>query len=169
MKTTRVTSLLAVVSVLAVVPTLHGQAQAEDVAWTNTVGVSVSGNSLSKTAGAGWNAGAVSQRVLDAGGFVEFTASETTTQRMCGLSKGDSDQSYADIDFAVYLNGSSVQVYEAGSLVGSFGTYAAGDRFRVEAAAGLVRYSRNGVAFYTSAKAPALCWWTRRCTRRERR
>ena len=36
-----------------------------------------------------------------------------------------------------------------------FGTYQAGDRFRVAVEGGVVKYRRNGVLFYTSAGAPA--------------
>ena len=77
---------------------------AQNVVWTNAVGVSVSGNSLTKTAGDSWaNAGAASTQAIASGdGYVEFTASETTTYRMCGLSHGDDDQAYPDIDFAIY-------------------------------------------------------------------
>ena len=38
---------------------------------------------------------------------------------------------------------------------GLFGTYRAGDRFRVAVEGGIVRYRRNGVLFYTSAVTPA--------------
>ena len=68
----------------------------EDVVWKTSVGVSVNGNSLTKTSGAGWNAGAVSTRVIESSGFVEFTATETNTDRMCGLNKGSADQGYLD-------------------------------------------------------------------------
>ena len=36
-----------------------------------------------------------------------------------------------------------------------FGTYLAGDRFRVAVESGVVKYRRNGVLFYTSAAVPA--------------
>ena len=65
-------------------------------------------------------------------GYVELVASETNTSRMIGLSKGDSSQSYNDIDFAVYLyNGATLQVYERGNAAGTFGAYVAGDVIRV--------------------------------------
>ena len=92
----------------------------QNVAWTNVVGVTATGNSLTKTAVDNWgNAGAVSTQTIASGdGYVEFTASETSTWRMCGLSRSDSDQNYTDIDFAVYPTGSGsgsvIQVYESG-------------------------------------------------------
>ena len=48
------------------------------------------------------NAGAVSEQQITAGdGYVEFTASETSTSRMLGLPNGNSNASYTDIDFAL--------------------------------------------------------------------
>jgi alpha-tubulin suppressor-like RCC1 family protein len=134
----------------ALVPA-QAKAQTEDVIWRAAVGVSVSGNDLTKTAGAGWgNAGAVSLQTLESNGFVEFSGTGTV---MLGLSKGDSAQGYGDIDFAAYLNNGTLYVYESGSSKGSFGAYAPSDRFRVEAASGVVRYRKNGVVVYTSTKA----------------
>src|SRR5262249_60523285 len=107
----------------------------DGVVWKNPSGVSVRGNSLTKkNSTANWDSGAASLNVIRNGyGFVEATATETNTHRMIGLSNGDTDQNYPDIDFAIYLNGSAtVVVYEAGTSRGSFGAYAAGDRFRVE-------------------------------------
>jgi len=49
-------------------------------------------------------AGAVSTRgIVSMDGYVEVMASETTTHRMIGLSRGDTNQGYPDIDFALYL------------------------------------------------------------------
>ncbi len=98
------------------------------------VGVTVTGNSLTKTAATGWgNAGAVStQQIASGDGYVEFTASETTTYRMLGLSNGNTNASYEDIDFALYLTAAarSRSTRRAPSRA-RFGTYAAGDKLRV--------------------------------------
>jgi len=57
------------------------------------------------------------RRNLDQGhrsgdGYLELVASETTTSRLIGLSKGDSSTSRSDVDFALYLaNGGSLQVW----------------------------------------------------------
>jgi alpha-tubulin suppressor-like RCC1 family protein len=131
--------------------------EAEDVVWTGAVGVSVTGNSLTKTGSTAWNAGAASVAVIrDGYGYVEATATETNTERMIGLSRGDTNQDYPDIDFAVYLsNAGLVAVYEAGNHVASLGAYVSGDRFRVEAFHGTIRYRKNGTTLYTSPKPPA--------------
>ena len=74
---------------------------------------------------------------------------------MLGLSTGDTNAGYEDIDFGIDVAiGGQLLVYENGLYRGSFGTYATGDKLRVAVVGGVVRYSRNGSVFYTSAKAP---------------
>ena len=130
---------------------LEAVAQTEDVTWRNASGVSVSGNDLTKTTSTAWgNSGASSFQTVESNGFVEFSA---TGNAMLGLSKGDTDQNYADIDFAILIYSGALQVYENGSSRGSFGAVTPSDRFRVEAANGIVRYRKNGVVVYTSTLA----------------
>ena len=75
---------------------------------------------------------------------------------MFGLSNGNSNANYTDIDFAIYLDVSAQYwIYEGGTLRGSFAGYAAGDVFRVAVQGGQVKYLRNGVVFYTSTLSPA--------------
>lgn len=129
------------------------------VSFTNVTGVSVSGNTLTKTGAAGWNAGAVSNQTINSGdGYVEFTASETNLARFCGLGNGDSGQNYTDIEFAIQLTASDgtngVWVFESGTLRGNFGTYVTGDKFRVAVEGGVVKYKKNGTVFYTSSITP---------------
>ena len=112
------------------------------------------GNSLTKTAANAWgNAGAVStQQIASGDGYVEITASETTTYRMIGLSKGNTNASYEDIDFALYLALGQLRVYENLTSKGTFGNFATGDKLRIAVVGGVVKYSRNGTVFYTSTK-----------------
>jgi hypothetical protein len=140
--------------------TLSGNwsASGQAIVWTSAAGVSVSGNTLTKTSVNGWgNAGAVSTKSLGSGdGFVELTARETTTHRMLGLSKGNTNLAFGEIAFGLYLAaGATLHVYEKGAYRGGFGAYAAGDRLRVSVTGRVVRYSRNGIIFYTSTVAPA--------------
>ena len=146
--------------VTAEAPTGSG-ASTQHVMWTNVVGVSVSGNSLTKTAATAWgNAGAASTQSIASGdGYVEFTASTTSTYRMCGLSHGDSDQNYTDIDFAMFptdgASDSHLHIYESGIYRGDFGPYAVGDLLRVAVEGGVVKYRKNGTLLYTSAVMPS--------------
>jgi hypothetical protein len=120
------------------------------------VGVSVSEGTLAKVGTTGWNAGAVSARkVFRADGFVEFSAQETDKWRAAGLSHGDTDQSVADIDFAIVLHeDATVEVQEGGVSRGVFGSYVTGDRFRVEVRDGVVSYHQNGLLLYSSGAPP---------------
>ena len=123
--------------------------------WTALVGVSASGNSLTKTSASGVNSGAVSiQQVPSGDAYVELVASETNTYRMFGFSNGNTDASYQDIDFGLDLAPGTTYVFEKGVNKGSFGPYASGDLLRVAVVGGVVKYSRNGTVFYTSTQAP---------------
>jgi RHS repeat-associated protein len=140
----------------AVISNGSGGGSTQNASWTNAVGVSMSGNSLTKTDSDGWNAGAVSTQTISSGdGYVELTASETTTARMIGLGNGDSNQSYTDIEYAFKLGGGgNLDVWEAGNVIGWVGTYAAGDLLRVAVEGGVVKYRKNGTLLYTSTVAP---------------
>jgi hypothetical protein len=120
----------------------------------NTVAV---GSTLTKPSGWGWNAGAVSSQSVSSGtACAEYTVTNAAGYVMFGLSQGDTDQDYADIDFAIYAYGPTQQlyVYEAGIAKGMFGTYQAGDRLRVSVEDNAVTYRKNGVLLYTSTLAP---------------
>ncbi len=60
----------------------------------------------------GWDAGAVSTKAIISGdGYVEVTSS-MQQHAMFGLSSGNTDASYPDIDFAIYMAWNEVQIYE---------------------------------------------------------
>jgi RHS repeat-associated protein len=129
----------------------------QNVSWGSAVGVSINGSSLSKTSADAWaNAGASSTESIASGdGYLELTASETNSYRMIGLSKGDTNQDWTDIDFAAYLNFNSLCVYESGVDRGCWGTFATGDTIRVAVESGVVKYKKNGVIVYTSTVPPS--------------
>jgi hypothetical protein len=115
-------------------------------------------NDLVKTdASTLWNAGAVSRTKLTGDGFVGFTTGERNTEKAAGLSHGNNGNGLADVDFAILLRDTHrISVFEAGINRGSFGTYVAGDIFRVQVAGGQVTYWKNGNLFYTSGVAPTM-------------
>jgi hypothetical protein len=128
----------------------------EDVVWTRTNGVSVVGNSLTKTGPTTWgNAGGASTRAIISGdGYLEWTATETTTYRICGLSYGDTDWNFTDIDFGMFARPSgALWRIENGAMLG-IGTYITGDVLRVEVSAGTVYYKKNGALLSTSLNVP---------------
>ena len=85
------------------------------------VGVTVAGNSITKTAAKGWgNAGTFSDQVITTDGSVSTTVAETNTYRMIGLSDSDTNASYATIDYAIYLrNDGTLGVFENGAYKGT--------------------------------------------------
>ncbi len=135
-----------------------GSGAPQNVVWTNAVGVSVSGNSLTKTASQAWGNGGASstQSIASGDGYMEFTAAENNTHRICGLSNGDSNQDWTDIDFGIYVRMDGyASIVESGTYHSEIAvTYAAGDHFRVSVEGGVVKYNKNGTVFYTSTVAP---------------
>jgi RHS repeat-associated protein/uncharacterized repeat protein (TIGR01451 family) len=135
---------------------------AQAVTWQNLVGVSASGNTLTKTAPTGWgNAGASSSKQITSGiGYVEATAGGVGTNQdgFIGLSNGDSNPNWTDVDFGLQWWYGTVYIYEGGTSRGTFGSTTAGDVFRVAVGAGIsgstVRYYKNGTLLYTSTVAP---------------
>lgn len=103
-----------------------------------------------------FDAGAASTQWITHGdGYVEFQAAEIDTARLCGLSTvpsgapPDTDPNYISMGFAidVYSDG-HIYLFESGDKLSmganpdtSYGTYGAGDRFRV-----YVRDNFNGTA-----------------------
>jgi hypothetical protein len=73
---------------------------------------------------------------------------------MIGLSNGNSNNHYQDIDYALCLCGSELRVYEGGVLRGTFGAFATGNLLRVAVVGSTVTYRKNGAVFYTSTVAP---------------
>ena len=129
----------------------------QNVVWKNVVGAVAESNSLRKTAGDSWgNSGASSTQTITSGaGYVQFTATETNLERMCGLSNSDPDQNYTSIAYAIHLNtGRAFYVFEKGEAKGYFGDYNTGDVFKVAVEGSAVKYYRNGSVFYTSTVAP---------------
>jgi len=127
--------------------------------WLSVTNVSESVDyDLTKTGVQGWNAGASTIDTLTINdGYAEFTTAEADTAKFAGLSNGDDDVSFGDIDFALYLTSAGqIQVREGGVNMGSFGSYAPGDIFRVQLTAGVVSYLKNGELLYTSLVAPTL-------------
>ncbi|MCA1752640.1 MAG: hypothetical protein LC670_12800, partial [Flavobacteriales bacterium] len=133
---------------------------AEDLVWNpgslqNTV---AEGNSLLKVqSNNNWNGAAVSFNTVKDEGYFEFIATETNRRRAVGLSNSNTGVHLNNIQFAFYLDSNgSLRIYESGSNRGTFGSYSAGDVFRIAAEAGEVKYYRNGTLIRTSAITPIL-------------
>jgi hypothetical protein len=129
------------------------------VKWVNAVNATPTSGGLRKTAGCSGceDAGAASQQSIAHGdAFVSFTVADASAFWAAGLSHGNSNDSYADIDFAFRFSGNGwADVIENG--VAQFGgdiPYTVGDVFRVAVVRGRVQYSKNGVLLRESDRAP---------------
>lgn len=127
------------------------------VAWTSLVNLTASGGSLQKTGGCDGcqDATALSQQQLasGAGGYLEFTATETNTLRSAGLEQSNAGTGYANMAYALRLQNGMATVGEKG-LYKTDIAFVSGDVFRITVGAGVVNYSKNGKVFYTSSTAP---------------
>ena len=142
---------------------------ADPVDWIHRAGVSATGGSLIRIppATGNFDAGASSSplitRVMTGGdAYVEFTATETNTARIAGLSSGAPPAGgiqFADVDFGIEVfSTGEVFVVENGSAVSSFGAYAAGEKFRVK-----LRDRFDGTATVSYARVIGPCADGERC------
>jgi RHS repeat-associated protein len=124
----------------------------EDVSWTDLVGVTAAGSTLTKTAATGWgNGGAASVQRITGDGKADFTAVSTGTNRVFGLSNSNANAYYNTIRYALYAqSGGTLRVYELGVSRWQ-GTYVSGDVLSVERNGATVYYRKNGNLVYTSA------------------
>ena len=128
------------------------------VTWTNLSGVSASGNTLTRTASVGpWEiSGAVSEQNIYSDGYMEFQCPSGFNHVMAGLSNGDTNQHYNDIDFAIYCNNNVISIYESGTSRGNFSSYLPSDLFRIGVSSNVVTYYKSGTLLYTSMVTPTL-------------
>ncbi len=142
-----------------VISTSAGGANVTQVTWKGLVNASASGDSLTKTGGCNGceDAGAISvQRIRSRGGAVELTVSETGTERVIGLSRGNSNTRIADIDFGLrFWPDGTVDVREKGRSRSVSSAYQPGDVFRIAVASRKVRYYKNDSLLYASRVAPS--------------
>lgn len=133
----------------------------EKVEWRDLLGVSASGNTLTRTEPdtGGFDRGAASVQSITTGdGYVEFTVTETNLGRAFGLSSGaaddnDLDRTLAGIGFAVRLGAAGgVFVSQSGTPAGDpnvpLAQYSAGDRIRVTVTDNLDDPHTASIAYY---------------------
>ncbi|WP_281544687.1 S8 family serine peptidase [Grimontia sp. SpTr1] len=126
---------------------LESRTQADIVDWPVLYGASFSNGVLSANGGS-WSYQANSAR-FSSYGFTDnyrlnFHVDALGTYNMFGLGNTESSASYTDIDYAFYIAGSTLYIYESGAYIGSFGTVAAGDDLALEVNNGTLAYYRNG-------------------------
>lgn len=132
----------------------------EDAASTGSnASLSVEGNSITMSGNNGaWNQAFISNDFSTLGitGDFEFsfTLDEATSKfAMIGVNQAGNNTttSFSDIDYAIYLNGTGVNIYQNGTIIaGTFGTQIAGEVYSIVKEGTTITYRRNGVTFYTS-------------------
>jgi len=119
--------------------------------WSNQVGVTVAGNTVTKTASSGYgNAWVTSTEILAAGadGWAEFTLDAFNQERAFGLLDQNLDNSYTSIDFGFLTFGANVYVYENGTNMATVSSPQLNDVFRVERIGSTIYWKRNGTTVY---------------------
>jgi hypothetical protein len=128
----------------------------EPVQWTSLVNVEATAGELRKTGGCQGcaDAGAASLQAVSSGDAeLAVVAGDPEALRVIGLSSGNAGTSADEIQFGLRLQHGRVEVRERGAYKAER-AIASGDVLRVTARAGVVSYSVNGSAFYSSAAAP---------------
>ncbi len=113
----------------------------------NESNCTIVGDTVTKTSGTNtWDAGARSrERYYACSASITCHPTQTSNYIMFGLSSNPVSPSYGDIDYAIYLDGGTVRIYELGNLVNSsISTYTANDVFTVTYDGEYVTYSKNG-------------------------
>jgi hypothetical protein len=116
-----------------------------------TVNVAATGNSLTKTSGCDGcpDASAVSLAQITGTGIGQFVAAEAGTLRYVGLAYGGMGTAAGDINYAIRLQNGVAEVRENNAYRTEIG-FAVGDTFAVVLENNVVKYMKNGAAFFTS-------------------
>ena len=119
-------------------------------------------NIITKTGSTAWTDGPYSVE-SSTGDFIMSTRSVSTGSNNKFMFGCNSDPTtsggFATLDYAIYLTGSAVQVWEAGTSRGAFGNHTFGDLFEIRRAGSTVSYWKNGVLFYTSSTTTSAEMW----------
>ena len=116
-----------------------------------------SGNINKINSNGNWDGGASSWNTVSNHGYFQFTASETNSFRMVGLSTTNINTNFNTIQYAWYLRGDGIcEIFESGTSRGSFGSYVSGDVFKISVEEMVVKYYVNDILRYTSLIVPSL-------------
>lgn len=120
----------------------------------------VNGNDVYKQpngVGSTWDSDAYSPQSFLNGCFASWRCGPASTaQSMVGFSTNAvASVSYTSLNFAIYMQAGTIQIYESGSNMGSFGSYATGDAFEIRYDGVTVRYFHNG-SLLRALRAPGL-------------
>lgn len=123
--------------------------------WKNLDGVTVNANnSIVRTTGTGWNAGASSTNLLadNTDGWAEMVVTDPSATYMLGFSNFDANAGYNYIRFAFYITEvGSIDIYETNVAKGTFGSIVKGDVLRLSREANNIVYYKNGTVLRSVA------------------
>jgi len=154
------TNMIRFASIFLLFVSTSVYSQPYSAGWRDFVNVTLTaGNTLTKTGGVTgtWDAGATSYNTLEPAtdGYIQFTYATTTFNYMVSLSKNNNDASYLSVDFAFYVNGSTLQIFELGVNQGTFATLVNGDVLKISREGTSVKYYRNGTLLRTATQTVA--------------
>lgn len=118
-----------------------------DLAITSNMSLDSTQNKVSKTTDDNsWNGEVRSTVGYRSGAYVSFAPNQTNKYFMMGLSDDPtSNTSHTSIDYNFYcVNDGSLRIYEAGTNVGTFGTYSAGTKLVITYDNDKIRYFKDG-------------------------
>jgi RHS repeat-associated protein len=118
-----------------------------------TSNVVINNDIITMSGGAAWTVGLATSGRFNSDGYVEFESTQTSKLYMVGLSSDNTNASYSTIDYAIYINGVTVRIYESSNNLGIHESNAVGDVFRVERIGDKIHYKKNGNTFYISSIA----------------
>lgn len=120
--------------------------------------VQANGASIEKiSGGASWNGAFYTAESYSGASFVSFRVPQSNYRLMIGLNDDpSSSNSYADINFAFYIQASTSEARVNGSTVQTFGAYSAGDIFTIAYDGVNVRWYQNGAIIHTVATTSGL-------------
>lgn len=131
------------------------------VPWTDLANTSYLNGVVEKVGGSSsvWDAGAYCPSsvatITSLGGSFKFQTAQKDKAVMIGLSADPLDISYTSLDYAFYfVESGNFQIYENGTMRGSFGAYETSDVFEVKVQTDVIQYLKNDVVIYTSTIAP---------------
>ena len=124
----------------------------QDVTWINLVNAVATGSSIKKTAGCNGcaDSGGASLQTIQGKGSLEFTASETTSERYVGFGTGTTGRRATDIRFAFNLRPGGIAEIREHATYRADTRFVAGDVLRISVDNGVVTYRKNGALVYTS-------------------
>lgn len=126
-----------------------------------SAGIALGGNSAARTASPDdWDQQVYSKEGHTGGAYAQATlATPGAANVMFGLNTDPTlDAQHISLDYAFYQHavGSALYIYESGTQVGPFGTWAVGDVLAVTYDGSNVRYLQNGTVLRTVAAGPSI-------------